>query len=138
MIIVDGAVPLFLPLTAECRIERVVEENDGIDVVFYGDEFYTPNETSDTSLEIEDALDDLPGWTYEDDRLKKTYEFSDFRAAISFIVRLSFYAEEMMHHPELENVYNSVSVALTTHDAGGKVTEKDVELASQIEDFAWV
>lgn len=88
--------------------------------------------------EIDAALNDLPGWTYEDDKIKKTYEFSDFRAAISFIVRLSFYAEDMMHHPELENVYNTVSIALTTHDAGGKVTEMDVELASQIEEFAWV
>jgi len=86
--------------------------------------------------EIADALDDLPGWSHEDDRLKKTYEFSDFRAAISFIVRLSFYAEEMMHHPELENVYNTVSIALTTHDADGQVTEMDVELASRIEDLA--
>ena len=87
---------------------------------------------------IKDALSDLDGWTYADDKLQKTYEFSDFRAAISFIVRLSFYAEERNHHPELENVYNTVSVALTTHDAGGKVTEMDVELASKIEDFAWV
>ena len=87
---------------------------------------------------IADALDDLPGWSHEDDKLTKTYEFSDFREAISFIVRLSFYAEEMNHHPELENVYNTVDVALTTHDAGGKVTEMDVELASTIEDFVWV
>ena len=85
---------------------------------------------------IADALDDLPGWTHEDDRLKKTYEFSDFREAISFVVRLSFYAEEMMHHPELENVYNTVTIALTTHDAGGKVTEMDVNLASQIDELA--
>lgn len=87
---------------------------------------------------IDDALSDLDGWTYVEDKIQKTYEFSDFRAAISFIVRLSFYAEEMNHHPELENVYNTVSVALTTHDAGGKVTETDVELASKIEEFAWV
>lgn len=88
--------------------------------------------------DIDDALDDLPGWSYEDDKIKKTYEFSNFREAISFIVRLSFHAEEMMHHPELENVYNTVSVALTTHDAGGKVTEMDTELASTIEEFVWV
>lgn len=87
---------------------------------------------------IQDYLDDLDGWSHEDDKLKTTYEFSDFRAAISFIVRLSFYAEEMNHHPELENVYNTVSIALTTHDAGGKVTEMDVELASKIEEFVWV
>lgn len=89
--------------------------------------------------EIEEALSDrLPGWSYGDDKIQKTYEFSNFREAISFIVRLSFSAEEMNHHPELENVYNTVSVALTTHDAGGKVTEMDLELASEIEDFAWV
>lgn len=90
-----------------------------------------------TDDEIENALADLSGWTYEDDQLKKSFEFSDFRAAISFIVRLAFYAEEMNHHPDLHNVYNEVDVALTTHDAGGKVTEMDVTLAKKIEDFAW-
>lgn len=88
--------------------------------------------------EIADALSSLERWTHADDKLQKTFEFSNFREAISFIVRLSFYAEEMMHHPELENVYNTVSVALTTHDAGGKVTEMDVDLAQKIEDFVWV
>lgn len=87
---------------------------------------------------IQDALADLDGWTHADDSIQKTYEFSDFREAISFIVRLSFFAEEMNHHPELENVYNTVSVALTTHDAGGAVTALDVELASKIEGFVWV
>lgn len=87
---------------------------------------------------IEKALADIDGWRHEEDKLKKTFELSDFRAAISFIVRLSFDAEEMNHHPELENVYNTVSLALTTHDAGGKVTEMDVELARKIEDFSWV
>ena len=87
---------------------------------------------------IETALADLNGWQYEDDKLKKTFELSDFRAAISFIVRMAFYAEEMNHHPELENVYNTVSVALTTHDAGGKVTQLDIDLAKKIEGFSWV
>ncbi len=96
-----------------------------------------PDRTPLSDAAIHEALDDLEGWTYEDDKLKATYEFADFRAAISFIVRLSFYAEEMNHHPELENVYNTVSIALTTHDAGGKVTEIDVELASKIEEFVW-
>jgi len=85
--------------------------------------------------EINNALADLDGWSHADNKLQKSFEFSDFREAVSFIVRLSFYAEEMMHHPELENVYNTVSIALTTHDAGGKVTEMDVELASQIEEL---
>lgn len=87
---------------------------------------------------IQDALAELDDWWHEDDKLKKTFELSDFRAAISFIVRMSFYAEEMNHHPELENVYNTVSIALTTHDAGGKVTQMDVDLAKKIESFSWV
>jgi 4a-hydroxytetrahydrobiopterin dehydratase len=87
---------------------------------------------------IATALTDLDGWTHEDDKLKKTFEFTDFRAAISFIVRMSFYAEAMNHHPELENVYNTVSIALTTHDAGGKVTQLDIDLATEIEGFSWV
>lgn len=91
-----------------------------------------------TDAELTDALAELDAWEVEDDKLKTTYEFTDFRAAISFIVRLSYYAEDLNHHPELENVYNTVHIALTTHDAGGKVTEKDVELARQIEDFVWV
>ncbi len=81
---------------------------------------------------------DLDGWTHEDDKLKKTFEFTDFRAAISFIVRMSFFAEAMNHHPELENVYNTVSIALTTHDAGGQVTQLDIDLATEIEGFSWV
>jgi len=97
-----------------------------------------PDRTPLSDAAIQDALDDLDGWSYEDDTLTKTFEFTDFRAAISFIVRLSFYAEEMAHHPELENVYNTVTVSLTTHDAGNEVTETDVELATAIEEVAWV
>ncbi len=97
-----------------------------------------PNRNPLPADDVQQALSDLDGWAHEDDKLEKTFEFTDFRAAISFIVRLAFYAEEMNHHPELQNVYNTVEIALTTHDAGGKVTELDVELARKIEDFAWV
>ncbi len=97
-----------------------------------------PSRTPLSDEDVQEALADLDGWTHEEDKLRKTFEFTHFREAISFIVRLSFEAEEMNHHPELENVYNTVSVALTTHDAGGKVTETDVELATKIEDFSWV
>jgi 4a-hydroxytetrahydrobiopterin dehydratase len=97
-----------------------------------------PDRTPLSDAEIQSALDDLDAWTYEDDKLTTTYEFTDFRAAISFLVRMSYYAEEMNHHPEIENVYNTVHLALTTHDAGGKVTQLDVDLAARIEDFVWV
>lgn len=87
---------------------------------------------------IQDALNDLDGWRHEDDKLKKTFELSNFQAAVSFIVRLSFHAEELNHHPEIQNVYNTVDIALTTHDAGNTVTEMDTALAKRIEEFSWI
>lgn len=95
---------------------------------------YTPL----SNAEIAEALKDLEGWQYEDAKLKKTYKLKDFRAAISFMVRMAFFAEELNHHPELSNVYNTVKVALTTHDAGDQVTEMDMKLAKAIESFSWV
>lgn len=91
-----------------------------------------------TPDQIDSALNDLAGWTFEEDQLKKSYTFKDFRAAISFIVRMSYFAEELNHHPNLHNVYNTVDIALTTHDAGNKVTDLDVQLAKAIEGFVWV
>ena len=88
--------------------------------------------------QIEAAITNLPGWTFEVDCLHKTFEFGGFREAVSFIVRLSFEAEERNHHPELSNVYHRVTIRLRTHDAGNKVTAADVALAAAIEEFSWV
>ena len=88
--------------------------------------------------EIRAALVALPGWSLEDDSLSKTFQFGSFREAVSFIVRLSYEAEERNHHPELANVYNRVEVRLRTHDAGNKVTELDLALAQAIENLSWV
>lgn len=82
---------------------------------------------------IQDALADLDGWTHDDDKLKKTITLDDFRAAVGFIVRIAFEAEDLNHHPELANVYNTVDIALATHDAGDVVTELDVDLARRID-----
>jgi 4a-hydroxytetrahydrobiopterin dehydratase len=82
---------------------------------------------------IQAALADLPGWTFKRDALAKTFQFKNFREAMGFMVRAAFEAEAMNHHPEWTNVYNRVAVRLNTHDAGGKVTAKDVELAGRIE-----
>jgi 4a-hydroxytetrahydrobiopterin dehydratase len=87
---------------------------------------------------IEKAVNALDGWSLRDDALVRDFEFADFRAAISFIVRLAFFAEEMNHHPEITNVYNRVRLRLTTHDAGDRVTQLDVDLARAINDFSWV
>lgn len=83
--------------------------------------------------QIEQALSELDDWDFEDDQLVTSFKFEDFRSAVSFIVRVAFEAEEMDHHPEIFNVYNTVDIGLNTHDAGGKVTAMDVELARKID-----
>ncbi|XBQ17115.1 MAG: 4a-hydroxytetrahydrobiopterin dehydratase [Oceanicaulis sp.] len=73
----------------------------------------------------------VPGWEkVEGDRdaVRKVYKFQDFKTAFGFMTTVALKAEQMDHHPEWFNVYNTVDVTLSTHDAGG-VTEKDVELA---------
>ncbi|MBL7977225.1 MAG: 4a-hydroxytetrahydrobiopterin dehydratase [Bacteroidetes Order II. Incertae sedis bacterium] len=79
------------------------------------------------------ALAQLPGWRLEDRALKKTFHFANFRAAISAMVRLSFEAETLNHHPEWFNVWNRVEITLRTHDAGNQVTDLDLTLAHKIE-----
>lgn len=88
--------------------------------------------------QIDEALRSLPGWSFTDDHLTKTFRFADFKEALSFIVRIGLHAEEQGHHPELFNVYNTVRIALNTHDAGGKVTAKDIQLARTIEQVNWL
>jgi 4a-hydroxytetrahydrobiopterin dehydratase len=91
-----------------------------------------------TATEINAALATLPGWTWERDALAKSLTFGNFREALSFMVRAGFEAEAMNHHPEWTNVYNHVAIRLNTHDAGGKVTAKDLELAKRFEKISWV
>lgn len=88
--------------------------------------------------EITAALADLPGWKHEGDALRKTFRFRNHREAISFLVRLSYEAEQRDHHAEIHNVYATVELTLRTHDAGNRVTRVDVELARAIEAFSWV
>ena len=86
------------------------------------------------SAKIQAALADLPGWAFRREALAKTFQFKTFREAMGFMVRAAFEAEAMNHHPEWTNVYNRVAVRLNTHDAGGKVTVRDVELAGRMEE----
>jgi 4a-hydroxytetrahydrobiopterin dehydratase len=87
---------------------------------------------------ITTALTTLTGWRVEQDALTKTFTFVDFREAMSFMVRVGFEAEAMDHHPDWTNVFNRVVIRLNTHDAGGKITEKDLELARRIQRVSWV
>ena len=76
------------------------------------------------------ALASLKGWQDAEgrDAIKKRFTFADFTEAFSFMTRVALAAERMDHHPEWFNVYKTVDVTLSTHDAGG-VTEKDIALA---------
>jgi 4a-hydroxytetrahydrobiopterin dehydratase len=88
--------------------------------------------------EITAALAGLPGWTFAADAFAKEFKFGSFREAFSFMTRVGFEAEAMDHHPDWTNVYNRVAIRLNTHDAGGKVTAKDVALARKIQAISWV
>ena len=72
-------------------------------------------------------------WKEENNRLKKTFEFSDFSEAFGFMTRVAIVAEKMNHHPLWTNVWNKVEFELSTHDAGDIVTEKDHKLAAAID-----
>lgn len=91
-----------------------------------------------TLEEITTARGGLPGWSFEHDVLTKTFQFDSFREAMGFMLRVAFDAEALDHHPDWSNSYNRVVVRLSTHDAGGKVTAKDVELAKRIQRISWV
>ncbi|MEM3090019.1 MAG: 4a-hydroxytetrahydrobiopterin dehydratase [Candidatus Nitrosotenuis sp.] len=77
---------------------------------------------------IRDELTGLDGWTIKDGKLHKDFVFDDFVEAFGFMSRASLHIERINHHPEWFNVYNKLSVDLTTHDAGG-ITQNDIALA---------
>jgi len=81
------------------------------------------------------ALAELSDWRLVDDKLHREFRFADFTEAFAFMTRAALVAERMNHHPEWFNVYATVRVDLTTHDAGG-VTELDLELARHLDRFA--
>jgi len=86
-----------------------------------------------TESQIADALKQLPDWAHEGGMLARHYQFADFNEALGFMVRIGLLAEQQGHHPRLVNVYNRLSIELNTHDAGGQVTQKDVDLALAIQ-----
>lgn len=79
------------------------------------------------------ALKPILMWKEENNQLKATFLFLDFAEAFSFMTEVAFHAEKMNHHPSWHNVYNRVTIELSTHDAGNVVTEKDHALARDID-----
>jgi 4a-hydroxytetrahydrobiopterin dehydratase len=84
----------------------------------------------------ESALARLKGWSEVKgrDAITKKFVFTDFSAAFGFMTRVALTAEKLDHHPEWFNVYKTVEVTLSTHDAGG-LTERDIKLAEAMDRF---
>jgi 4a-hydroxytetrahydrobiopterin dehydratase len=72
-------------------------------------------------------------WTETNNKLYRKFEFNDFSEAFAFMARVALMAEKMDHHPQWTNVYNTVEIWLSTHDAGDIVTHKDKQLAAAID-----
>lgn len=85
-----------------------------------------------TSSEIQENLQWLKGWTLKDNTIHKDFKFKDFISAFAFMTQVAFHAEKLNHHPDWKNVYNTVSITLNTHDAGG-LTDLDFKLAKLID-----
>ena len=72
-------------------------------------------------------------WTETNNQLSQTFKFKNFIEAFSFMTEVAFHAEKQAHHPNWSNVYNTVNINLTTHDAGNTITDKDRKLAKTID-----
>jgi 4a-hydroxytetrahydrobiopterin dehydratase len=81
---------------------------------------------------IREVLKELKNWRFENNGINQEFVFKNFSEAMGFIDKVGILAEKMNHHPEWCNVYNNVTIRLTTHDANG-VTSKDIDLAKAID-----
>jgi 4a-hydroxytetrahydrobiopterin dehydratase len=86
-------------------------------------------------LEITALVEKMPGWSVKGGKLHREYKFADFPHAFGMMATAAPAIEKMDHHPEWSNVYNRVTVDLSTHDAGG-ITQKDFDLAALLEGIA--
>jgi len=83
-----------------------------------------------SQTDIDEELKNLPGWSVINEKLHKEFQFDSFNQAFGFMTRAAMEIEKMNHHPEWFNVYNKITVELTTHDAdAGGITKNDVNLA---------
>ncbi len=88
-----------------------------------------------TDTEIQKNLEKLDGWRVENGKLHKQFQFDNFVSAFGFMTQLALIAESMNHHPEWFNVYNRVTIDMSTHDADG-ITELDFKFAEHADTLA--
>lgn len=82
---------------------------------------------------IQSQLEDLKDWHYIDNAIEKNFLFANFSQALGFMVQVGLLAEKANHHPEFFNVYNKLRIRLNTHEAQNSVTDKDIDLAKNID-----
>lgn len=92
-------------------------------------------DTTYDATSIVDQLKNLPGWSFEDGWLHRSYKTADWQGSMLIVGAISYLAEKAGHHPDLGVHYGRVDVKLQSHDAGG-VTDRDVELATSLEQLA--
>ena len=88
--------------------------------------------TTLTPAQVETALRAVPHWSQQGQAIARTFQFKDFAAAIAFVNKVATLAEEAWHHPDIDVRYKTVTLTLTTHDAGG-LTARDFSLAASID-----
>jgi len=86
-----------------------------------------------TPQELEQAVEQLTAWEVQDDLLVTAFEFDDFSEAMHFVNHVAQIADEHQHHPRIIIDYTVVQIELQTHDAGDKITQKDIDLAHVID-----
>lgn len=116
----DGGVDL-MPATGGCYDRRMHESHEPTQPL--------------SNAEVDRALEALPGWRREERGIRKRFRRPSFMEAIAFVTRVAELAEARQHHPDIDIRWRNVILFLTTHEAGG-VTERDLELAREIEALA--
>lgn len=85
--------------------------------------------------ELEETISKFPKWEYQEESLKRDFIFSDFREAFEFMVQVAEIAETLNHHPDWSNSWNKVSIAISTHSAGG-LTALDLKFVEKVESLS--
>jgi 4a-hydroxytetrahydrobiopterin dehydratase len=88
-----------------------------------------------TDTEIQQALTSLSGWQRNGTAIQRVFRFPDFKAAMKFVNKVAEIAEQANHHPDIDIRYNTITLALVSHDSGG-VTQRDVRMAEAINKIA--
>lgn len=86
--------------------------------------------------DVEDRLTELPGWSLDGDRITRSYRLGSHFAATAMVVHIAQVQEELDHHSDLTLGYDTVTLSVHTHSAGGAVTERDFALARRVEALA--